>query len=302
MMFVTVGEGSRWCGVGVVLVLLVAMMTTGCSAWAPPFSRVLQRGDEGRDVSIYQFLAFRELKSNFSVSGTFDGNTVAATNQLQAHFNLKQTGEVDEELSSLVMAHLTEDGYQDDGASAESLGYRYKVLISVAANRSIEPMAELYAGNGTLLFRFRARLHGWGECDCSKPWPDFNNSGPGLTSFAPNGNTPTGLIELDLNTPEPDPNLYGPYNVNRAVLGLKGNAGFLIPNFRDGILIHTGEWPGWQSPESMPNSEGCIHTWPQFCKQIADTLADLGVVAHQNTGGKLPYPYKCQGLLSIQQI
>ena len=25
----------------------------------------------------------------------------------------------------------------------------------------------------------------------------------------------------------------------------QGNAAFLIPNIRDGILMHTGEWPGW---------------------------------------------------------
>lgn len=42
----------------------------------------------------------------------------------------------------------------------------------------------------------------------------------------------------------------------------------------------------------MPNSSGCIHTWPQECKHIADTLQALGIEARPNTNGKLPYPYK----------
>jgi hypothetical protein len=81
------------------------------------------------------------------------------------------------------------------------------------------------------------------------------------------------------------PKLYGPYPVNRAVQGisvsaaqssvarststatandsgtavllfLQGNAAWLIPNIRDGILMHTGEWPGWTPPMAMPNSAG----------------------------------------------
>lgn len=39
------------------------------------------------------------------------------------------------------------------------------------------------------------------------------------------GNTVTGLIEVDLNSPEPDPASYGPWPVNRFVHGLDGNAG-----------------------------------------------------------------------------
>ena len=54
-----------------------------------------------------------------------------------------------------------------------------------------------------------------------------------------------GLTEFDLNSPEPEPQLYGPYPINRAVQGIEGNAAFLIPLIRDGILMHTGEWPDW---------------------------------------------------------
>jgi hypothetical protein len=69
-------------------------------------------------------------------------------------------------------------------------------------------------------------------------------------------------MELDLNTPENNPKLYGPYPVNRAVRGKKGNSLLILPNIRDGILIHTGEWPGWEPGKEMPNSAGCIHIPP----------------------------------------
>jgi hypothetical protein len=85
---------------------------------------------------------------------------------------------------------------------------------------------------------------------------------PGRNQFSPDGSTPTGLIEFDLNSPEDDPKSFGPYPVNRAVQGIRGNAAFLIPSIRDGILLHTGEWPAWAPPAQMPNSAGCIHAWP----------------------------------------
>lgn len=200
------------------------------------------------------------------------------------------------------MEKLTVDGYVDDGQSANATGHLYKIVVPVHRNRSIESVGTLYAANGTAVFTFHARLHGYNSDGVARPWPNFNNSDAGLPQFAPNGDTPTGLIEADLNTPEDNPKLYGPYNVNRAVQGLRGNALYLIPDFRDGILLHTGEWPGWHAPMSMPNSEGCIHAWPQEIDTIAKTLKALGVVAHKNTNGKLPYPYRPQGLLSIYLV
>lgn len=98
-----------------------------------------------------------------------------------------------------------------------------------------------FSSNSIVLFcYFSHRAHGH-DCCSSSMWPDYNNSGDGLNMLSPDGNTPTGLMEFDLNTPEPDPKSYGPYPVNRAVNGLKGNAAFLIPNIRNGILMHTGE-------------------------------------------------------------
>ena len=123
----------------------------------------------------------------------------------------------------------------------------------------------------------------------------------GLNEFSSDGNTPTGLTLFDFNSPEGIPKLYGPYPINRAVKGLKGNAAFLIPNVRDGILLHTGEWPNWTPEDPMPNSSGCIHSHPDSIKTIANILEGLGVQMRKNPGGVLPYPYTPQGLLSVEQ-
>ena len=139
----------------------------------------------------------------------------------------------------------------------------------------------------------------------SNAWPSFNSSGPGLNQFAPDGDTPTGLMSFDLNSPEPIPKLYGPYPINRAVLGLKGNAQWSLPHIRNGILMHTGEWhqyAGWNPPQPMPNSAGCIHAWPTSIEDVWHALVAEGVQVRKNPFGVLPYPYKPQGLLSVELV
>lgn len=44
-------------------------------------------------------------------------------------------------------------------------------------------------------------------------------------------------------------------------LSAQGNAAFLIPHIRNGILLHTGEWPGWAPPAIMPNSAGTMSSF-----------------------------------------
>ncbi len=56
---------------------------------------------------------------------------------------------------------LSDDGYTEDGESAESQGYMYKVVIPVHRNRSIEVTATLYSGNNTVLMTFPVRTHGY---------------------------------------------------------------------------------------------------------------------------------------------
>ena len=181
--------------------------------------------------------------------------------------------------------------------------FRMQVFVPVYRNRSIETTATLFDAHGASLFNFTVRTHGivWGG---NNTWPSFNSSGWGLNQFGGSGNTPTGLSELDLNSPEDVPREFGPYPVNRATNGLQGNAKIVLSQIRDGILIHTGEWgkySPWAPPAPMPNSHGCIHTWPANVYNIWQLLVkQLGVKVRPNTNGKLPYPYKSHGLLSVQ--
>lgn len=116
-----------------------------------------------------------------------------------------------------------------------------------------------------------------------------------------NGNTPTGLSTIDLNSPEPPEyeNLYGPYPINRVVQGLEGNAGLLLSDIRSGILLHTGEWPGWTSNMSMPNSDGCLHAHPDDINAIWQDLVALGVQIRPNPYSSKNYPYETQGIISV---
>ena len=50
-------------------------------------------------------------------------------------------------------------------------------------------------------------------------------------------------------------------------------------------------------------SNGCLHVHPDDMKTIDSILInDLDVKPNVNPFGKNPYPYPCQGLMSIQQI
>jgi len=109
-------------------------------------------------------------------------------------------------------------------------------------------------------------------------------------------------MTFDLISPENDPVDYGPYPVNRAVTGLEGNAAIVISNIRDGILMHTGEWKGWNTTMPMPNSHGCIHAHPNDIYEVWQILISMGVEVRNNTFGHLPYPYEPQGILSVEQL
>jgi len=143
-----------------------------------------------------------------------------------------------------------------------------------------------------VLWTFTARTEGQND----------NVTGLPLNELAGYGSTPTGLSTFDLNSQEDDPVDFGPYPVNRAVKGLEGNAQIVISNIRDGILLHTGEWPHWNVTMPMPNSHGCIHTFPANIEIIWQILIGLGVQVRNNTFGKLPYPYKPQGIISVELI
>eukprot|EP00050_Salpingoeca_kvevrii_P011275 m.14141 g.14141 ORF g.14141 m.14141 type:complete len:300 (-) comp3346_c0_seq2:1744-2643(-) len=297
-------SGSSWHALaGAVLLVLVCSVAS--AEFPPPFSRVLKVDRPfmtGKDVDVVLALLPRTPgMPSFDSHVEYDHAAAMAVRNFQMHFGLPRTGEVDERTATAILELLSDDNYRDDGKPASARGYMYKVHIAVHRNRSIEVPAILYDANNTVLLNFTVRTHGKGAHE-DHPWPDFNNTDPGMSCFASDGNTPTGLHEFDLNTPEPDPKSYGPYPVNRAVLGLEGNAKIVTPHLRYGILLHTGEWPGWTPQQSMPNSEGCIHAHPDDIKRVAELLQARGVVAHKNPFGQLPYPYKPQGLLSVELI
>eukprot|EP01112_Ceratiomyxa_fruticulosa_P007793 TRINITY_DN2027_c0_g1_i2.p1 TRINITY_DN2027_c0_g1~~TRINITY_DN2027_c0_g1_i2.p1 ORF type:complete len:290 (-),score=60.66 TRINITY_DN2027_c0_g1_i2:111-980(-) len=271
---------------------LIANVESQGNSMPCPFTRVLsvqKPALNGDDVYIMQNLVKRsvpEIPTNF----VYDSETEACVSKLQSIFGLNPTGVFDQNTASKLLANNLADGYKDNGTIPE--GYLYKVHVPVYSNRSIETQATLYWNDGTILHQFTVRTEG--QLD--------NATGVPLNELCNSGSTPTGLMTFDLNSPESDPIEYGPYPINRAVQGLEGNAFIVISNIRDGILLHTGEWPNWTPKDPMPNSHGCIHGFPLDIKYVWQALVENGVVVRNNTFGQLPYPYKPQGILSIELL
>lgn len=80
----------------------------------------------------------------------------------------------------------------------------------------------------------------------------------------------------------------------------------VLPNIRDGILVHTGNWTTadatWDSSKGMPNSAGCIHAHPEDVDRIYRTLVKLGVEVRDNTFSGKNYPYRPQGVGVIELV
>ena len=312
-----------------------------------PFTRRLAPGLglRGSDVTILQHLLTRApapcaltcdtecgQAGACGCSGVYDDATAASI----ACWTNSSVGVFSQSTAWRVLSHLSSDGYMDDGTPARLTGHKYKILLPVHRNRSIETTATLLDGNNTKLYTFRVRTHGH-DVDASglniggRPWPDFHDVGCpagkaaqgciGLNEFSSDGATPTGLSEIDLNSPEDEPKEFGPYPVNRFVRGLRGNAAFVLtppcddqpaadrapPHpLRSGILMHTGAWSNYSSWEPglpMPNSDGCVHAYPEAIHTIWRLLVErCGVIVRPNTGGKLPYPYAPQGLVAVYRV
>jgi hypothetical protein len=251
--------------------ILAAHLLDLTFAWPDPFSRELRVAVPplaGPDVDILQNLLLRAGNCSGHhdgvFTGAFDGDTARAVACFQQRTGGVPSGGspgvVGNATAWRVLQVLSLDGYRDDGRSAAALGgYAYKLLIPVHVNRSVETVATLLDAHNTVLLTFPVRTHGHdvgedGQPVMGIPWPDFSDDGcpnatkrqgcVGLNEFSRYGGTPTGLVELDLNAPEGEPSLYGPYPVNRFVQGKAGNAGFLVPSLRNGILVHTGEPEG----------------------------------------------------------
>jgi hypothetical protein len=281
-----------------------------------PFDRALSLAlnSSGADVLLLQRLLSARAAAWCGASwgppaaARFDAPTAACLAAFQAGavpgVGPALRGTLDAQTAEAVLRVLGPDGYADDGAAPAASGHLYKVRVALpSANRSVEAVATLVAANGSALFAFTVRLHG-AESSPAPPWPSYNSSDSGLSQFAADGATPTGLAEFDLNSPESNASEFGPYPINRATNGLRGNWAVVSWNsastLRSGILLHTGEWPGWAPPAPMPNSLGCIHAWPDAIERVWRTLVALGVEVRPNNNGALPYPHKPQGLLSVE--
>lgn len=287
--------------------ICIASLLLAAADMPLPFYRELKLSSPemtGSDVIIAQNLLLRDSAvSEFNPNGVYSDTSDQATRNFQEAHGLDVSGVVNEETAALLLELHSADGVKDTGFTAASMGYLYKFFIPVYKNRSIESAGVLYDKNNKILLTFPVRTHGHRDDGSSAEWPDMGNGDYGLNQFSSNGATVTGIVEVDLNSPEPDPALYGPWPVNRVVRGLEGNGVFLLPNIRDGILLHTGNWTsgGWTPYSPMPNSAGCMHSYPEHVERIYQALVREGVVVNENTFSGKNYPYKPQGIAVIEQ-
>ena len=270
---------------------------------ALPFKETLKLADppmEGREVVILQNLLKRAKGIELYATGFFDKPTQQALKiYQQQHGMVPSDGVLDPTTAISILDNLMNDQYKDDGIVPE--GMKFKIHIPVHKDRTKECEAKLYDGMGNLLLTFLARTRG-----------STGPQGQRVNQLTTNGDTPTGLTTMDLNSPEPKSLVksFGPYPVLRFVQGIKGNSAMgiynksesFLSNYRTGILIHTGIWDEWSPEQPMPNSNGCVHVHPEVQKKIVEILLELGVVENENPFGKLPYPFKIQGVVSVEQI
>lgn len=282
----------------------------------PPFWRLLFVNlpqFSGNDVLIAQNLLLRSptTSSAFAVTGRYDFNTAEAVSAFQSKYMspLRATGLFDSKTAQKLLDTFSRDNYVDSGFDASSMGYLYKIHIPVYSNRSVETLGTLYDSKNNKIMTFHARTHGVRNDGTEASWPDFGNGDFGLNEFSDDGATVTGLIEVDLNSPEPFPDKYGPWPINRLVRGLDGNAKFLVPNIRNGLLIHTGNWtegsgssPGWNPKLPMPNSLGCVHIHPSETLRMYEELVKRGIKVNPNPFSSKNYPYQAQGIAVIQRM
>jgi hypothetical protein len=244
------------------------------------------------------------------VTGGYDQQTAEAVGQFQNDYMgaLSVTGVFDAKTASKLLQLFTNDGVKDNGFTAASMGKLFKISLPVKSNRSIETTGTLYDKNNKKLMTFTARSHGYRNDNTHTQvgWPDFGDNDVELTQFAGSGMTVTGISYLDLNSKEPNATLYGPYPVLRFVQGVSGNAQFLVPAIRNGLLIHTGDWSTaekpWNPSMSMPNSQGCVHIHPTDLEKMNKILKTLGVEVRKNPFSSIKYPFSPQGVIVVENV
>eukprot|EP01086_Lenisia_limosa_P016103 TRINITY_DN5665_c0_g1_i1.p1 TRINITY_DN5665_c0_g1~~TRINITY_DN5665_c0_g1_i1.p1 ORF type:complete len:277 (-),score=36.25 TRINITY_DN5665_c0_g1_i1:5-760(-) len=243
----------------------------------------------GYDVKVARLLLTQLGYLSYPISDHYDHTTATAVVQFNSDYGLEQEG-LHAAAQSLLLDLAPIDSYIDAGGHLPS-PYKYKVLVTVCEDRTIQPIAKLLNSTGHVIHSFRARLKGQSD-----------SNGRSISEFGSDGDTPTGLYLFDLNSPEGDDDLYGPYPVNRATDGLAGNAAIAYKSGgpRSGILLHTGSWDKSGS-DTMEDSHGCIHAHQDDIRTIWKKLVALGVEVRENPFGTRPYPFAPQGLLSVQR-
>ena len=141
------------------------------------------------DVALLQYLLHRYTPSKcaWQDGGSYDALTTSCVREFQQnsiYHKPRRLGHVDYVTAQALLTDYIDDQYHDDGKSARSQGYLYKILIPVHHNRSIETTATFLDGDNNVVFTFpvRAKGHVSDGCGRSLPevWPNFNNSGDGL--------------------------------------------------------------------------------------------------------------------------
>lgn len=279
---------------------------------AAPFKRLLRVQQpilEGKDIVILQNLLRRHrlISKSLVANGKFDSRTRDAVRLFQlAEGVSRQDGILDVETGRKVGQLLMQDGYRFNGVIPDDC--KLFLHVPLHRDRNIETIATLYkCGNGgEVLHKFKIRSRGG------------TKNGHALNQLSSNGDTPTGLCTVDLNSREPESLVksFGPYPVLRVVKGLQGNAAIgndnttgedgpdtFLSNYRFGILLHTGIWDEWDVTKPMPNSLGCLHAHPGDQKKLVELLIQkAGAMVNENPFSKKPYPYKTQGYISIEEI
>jgi len=293
------------------IIIAVVNILAVADTMPAPFTRELSVTSpymSGNDVIIAQTLFKRDsaVDQSLVIDGVYGEASAKACSQFQSAQSLKSTGTLDSASAQKLLDTHSADGYKDTGFTAASMGKLYKFHFPVKSNRSIETEATLFDKDNNVLLKFRVRTHGVRGDGTSGAWPDFGDGDVGMTEFSGSGNTVTGLVEMDLNSPEPTPSVYGPWPVNRIVRGLEGNALMMLPNLRDGLLLHTGNWTSaehpWNPTMDMPNSSGCIHAHPEDVERIYQILVKQGVKVNDNTFSGKNYPYATQGVGVIELV
>ncbi len=163
-----------------------------------PFTRVLEVGSQGNDVVVLQGL-LRQAYPLPEPDGQFGATTKTAVTVAQEALGLPVTGRVEARDARAFLKAYSFDAWKDPLEPSDG-SWKYKILIYVSTDRTKETRGMLLGPDNTVHHHFTARVHGHSHVG-EEDWPEWDSENPGLNQFTSNGNTPTGLGWVDLNSP-----------------------------------------------------------------------------------------------------